>query len=149
MPRTTLELVLLSPNFRTTPTEWRLTTTCDLARNGPHTVESDFETGILQPRSQAPLAVANLMVYNGLMARPDWKEVVKTPIGVIPGGSGNGLAKAINYAVGEPYDVTVVTPSVLNILKGRVAPWTCRVSTQGVLLLFSCLSGEDSWRTST
>ncbi|KAF8771653.1 sphingosine kinase 1-like [Argiope bruennichi] len=61
-------------------------------------------------------------VYNGLMARPDWKEVVKIPIGVIPGGSGNGLARAINYAVGEPYDVTVVTPSVLNILKGRVAP---------------------------
>ncbi|GIY21192.1 sphingosine kinase 2 [Caerostris extrusa] len=50
------------------------------------------------------------------------EKVVKIPVGVIPGGSGNGLARAINYAVGEPYDVTAVTPSVLNILKGQVAP---------------------------
>ncbi|KAG8190082.1 hypothetical protein JTE90_023054 [Oedothorax gibbosus] len=61
-------------------------------------------------------------VYNGLMARPDWKETVKIPIGVIPGGSGNGLAKAISHADGEPYDTVEVTPSVLNIIKGKVSP---------------------------
>lgn len=61
-------------------------------------------------------------VYNGLMTRPDWKEAVKIPVGVVPGGSGNGLARAINYAAGEPYDVNVVTPSVLNIIHGRIAP---------------------------
>ncbi|GFU30022.1 sphingosine kinase 2 [Nephila pilipes] len=56
------------------------------------------------------------------MARSDWKQMVKKPVGVIPGGSGNGLARAINYAVGEPYDGMAVTSSVLNILKGRVSP---------------------------
>ncbi|XP_042899282.1 sphingosine kinase 1 isoform X2 [Parasteatoda tepidariorum] len=61
-------------------------------------------------------------VYNGLMARSDWKEVIKIPVGVVPGGSGNGLARAINYAIGEPYDVNIVTPSVLNLLKGRTVP---------------------------
>ncbi|GBM10147.1 hypothetical protein AVEN_258751-1 [Araneus ventricosus] len=52
MTRATPELALLSPRRRTTPAGWRLVTTCDLARNEPHTVESGFEPGILQPRSQ-------------------------------------------------------------------------------------------------
>ncbi|GBL92091.1 hypothetical protein AVEN_102633-1 [Araneus ventricosus] len=52
MSRTTPELEIPSPSSRTAPTGWRLTTTCDLERNGSHTVESGFEPGILQPRSQ-------------------------------------------------------------------------------------------------
>lgn len=31
-------------------------------------------------------------VVNGLMSRQDWKEAMRVPIGVIPTGSGNGLA---------------------------------------------------------
>ncbi|GBN27889.1 hypothetical protein AVEN_189478-1 [Araneus ventricosus] len=58
------------------------------------------ETHFLYITEELFLPLAHPIVYNGLMARPDWKEVVKIPIGVIPGGSGNGLAKAINYAVG-------------------------------------------------
>ncbi|GBM79988.1 hypothetical protein AVEN_47456-1 [Araneus ventricosus] len=66
MTRTTPELALLSSSSRTTPTGWRLTTTCDLTRNKPRTTESGFEPGILQPRSQdlataAPLQFAELM----------------------------------------------------------------------------------------
>ncbi|GBM29168.1 hypothetical protein AVEN_27788-1 [Araneus ventricosus] len=66
MTRTMPELALLSPSSRTTPTGWRLITTCVIARNGPHTVESVFEHGILQTRSQdlataASLAVASFM----------------------------------------------------------------------------------------
>ena len=34
------------------------------------------------------------------MARPDWKTAVKIPVGVIPGGSGNGLARALSHAAG-------------------------------------------------
>ncbi|GBM63878.1 hypothetical protein AVEN_48578-1 [Araneus ventricosus] len=52
MTRTTPELALPSPRSRSTLTGWRLTATCDLARSRPHTVESGFEPGILQPRSQ-------------------------------------------------------------------------------------------------
>lgn len=39
-------------------------------------------------------------VFNGLMSRDDWDQAIKIPIGVVPGGSGNGLSFSINYAVG-------------------------------------------------
>ncbi|GBN12983.1 hypothetical protein AVEN_174241-1 [Araneus ventricosus] len=52
MTRMTPELPLLSPSSRKTPTGWRLTTTCDLAWTGSHTVEPGFEPRTLQPRSQ-------------------------------------------------------------------------------------------------
>ncbi|XP_069857140.1 sphingosine kinase 2 [Dipodomys merriami] len=35
-------------------------------------------------------------VLNGLLDRPDWKEAVKMPVGVLPCGSGNALAGALN-----------------------------------------------------
>ncbi|ELW47165.1 Sphingosine kinase 2 [Tupaia chinensis] len=42
-------------------------------------------------------------VLNGLLDRPDWKEAVKTPVGVLPCGSGNALAGAVNQHGGfEP-----------------------------------------------
>ena len=37
-------------------------------------------------------------VINGLMKRSDWSTAIRTPIGVVPGGSGNALAAAIAYA---------------------------------------------------
>lgn len=36
-------------------------------------------------------------VYNGLLARPDWEEAIQFPIGIIPGGSGNGLARSVAH----------------------------------------------------
>ncbi|CAO2632920.1 Sphingosine kinase 2 [Lemmus lemmus] len=42
-------------------------------------------------------------VLNGLLDRPDWKDAVRMPIGVLPCGSGNALAGAINHHGGfEP-----------------------------------------------
>ncbi|XP_044523044.1 sphingosine kinase 2 [Gracilinanus agilis] len=42
-------------------------------------------------------------VVNGLLARPDWEEAVKIPVGVLPCGSGNALAGAVNQHGGfEP-----------------------------------------------
>jgi hypothetical protein len=41
-----------------------------------------------------------LQVINGLMNRDDWQDAIKTPIGCIPGGSGNALACSINYSAG-------------------------------------------------
>ncbi|GBN12985.1 hypothetical protein AVEN_174243-1 [Araneus ventricosus] len=79
MMRTTPELVLLSPISRTTSTGWRLTTTCDLARSGSHTVESGFEPRALQPQSQGlapgppgppPPAVASCMASTDHCPRP-------------------------------------------------------------------------------
>jgi len=34
------------------------------------------------------------------MERADWEEAIKTPIGVLPGGSGNALCCAISYQTG-------------------------------------------------
>ena len=34
---------------------------------------------------------------NGIMERPDWKEIVKIPFGMLPVGSGNALAAATLY----------------------------------------------------
>ncbi|KAI1232330.1 Sphingosine kinase 1, partial [Lamprotornis superbus] len=39
-------------------------------------------------------------VVNGLMERPDWKEAMRKPLCILPGGSGNALAASINYYAG-------------------------------------------------
>ena len=40
----------------------------------------------------------------GLMSRPDWKKAIKLPLGIIPGGTGNGLSKSLLELSGETYD---------------------------------------------
>ena len=43
-------------------------------------------------------------VIQGIMKRRDWAKVIRhMPIGILPGGSGNGLAKSINAAAGLPH----------------------------------------------
>ena len=42
-------------------------------------------------------------VINGLMSREDWREAIKTPIGQLPGGSGNALSASICYLAKEAY----------------------------------------------
>uniref|UniRef100_A0AAY4ANB8 sphingosine kinase n=1 Tax=Denticeps clupeoides TaxID=299321 RepID=A0AAY4ANB8_9TELE len=39
-------------------------------------------------------------VINGLMERPDWEQAIKTPVGILPCGSGNALAGSINHYAG-------------------------------------------------
>ncbi|KAG7327009.1 hypothetical protein KOW79_010410 [Hemibagrus wyckioides] len=40
-------------------------------------------------------------VVNGLMEREDWEKAIQTPLGVLPGGSGNALAASIHYYNGS------------------------------------------------
>lgn len=61
-------------------------------------------------------------VINGLMQRVDWNSAIKTPVGCIPGGSGNAMACSINYAAGEPIDVHAVLHSTFILVKHRVVP---------------------------
>ncbi|XP_070712492.1 sphingosine kinase 1-like [Pempheris klunzingeri] len=39
-------------------------------------------------------------VINGLLERPDWEEAIRTPLGILPGGSGNALAASIHHYSG-------------------------------------------------
>ncbi|XP_068785280.1 sphingosine kinase 2 [Struthio camelus] len=41
-------------------------------------------------------------VVNGLMARRDWAAALRTPLGILPCGSGNALAGAVNFHAGLP-----------------------------------------------
>ncbi|XP_062402157.1 sphingosine kinase 1-like [Sardina pilchardus] len=40
-------------------------------------------------------------VVNGLMEREDWEEAIQTPLGILPGGSGNALAASIHHYAGS------------------------------------------------
>ncbi|GMF19537.1 unnamed protein product [Phytophthora lilii] len=65
-----------------------------------------------------------LTVVQGLMKRPDWNAAIRQPIGIIPGGSGNGLAHSITHqseekgkpvnaayvlAKGDPHDLDITS----------------------------------------
>ncbi|XP_061130148.1 LOW QUALITY PROTEIN: sphingosine kinase 1-like [Syngnathus typhle] len=39
-------------------------------------------------------------VINGLLDRSDWEEAIRTPLGILPGGSGNALAASIHHYAG-------------------------------------------------
>ncbi|XP_028984225.1 sphingosine kinase 2 [Betta splendens] len=63
-------------------------------------------------------------VMNGLMERPDWEQAIKTPVGILPCGSGNALAGSINHYAG--YDMCLREPLLLNccflLCRGGVRP---------------------------
>ncbi|XP_071518897.1 sphingosine kinase 1-like [Panulirus ornatus] len=61
-------------------------------------------------------------VYNGLLMRPDWEKAIQFPIGIIPGGSGNGLARSVAHWLNEPYMADPVLVSALNIIYGHLSP---------------------------
>uniref|UniRef100_A0A0A9WQ72 Sphingosine kinase 1 n=4 Tax=Lygus hesperus TaxID=30085 RepID=A0A0A9WQ72_LYGHE len=80
-------------------------------------------------------------VINGLMERPDWESLFsELKLGVIPCGSGNGLAKSVSYAFSEPYDHSPILVSTLNVVRGMSTPLDLvRVETENQIL-FSFLS---------
>jgi sphingosine kinase len=53
-------------------------------------------------------------VVNAILRRPDWKEAVKVPLGIIPSGSGNGLAASISCYT--------PTQAAFAIVKGKSIP---------------------------
>ncbi|KAG5271154.1 hypothetical protein AALO_G00176500 [Alosa alosa] len=63
-------------------------------------------------------------VINGLMERPDWEMAIKTPVGILPCGSGNALAGSVNHYAG--YDMCLREPLLLNccflLCRGGVRP---------------------------
>lgn len=63
-------------------------------------------------------------VINGLMERPDWEQAIKTPVSILPCGSGNALAGSVNHHAG--YDMCLREPLLLNccflLCRGGVRP---------------------------
>nr|XP_023018874.1 sphingosine kinase 2-like [Leptinotarsa decemlineata]XP_023018876.1 sphingosine kinase 2-like [Leptinotarsa decemlineata] len=80
-------------------------------------------------------------VINGIFERWDWSEIIKSiPVGVVPGGSGNGLARSIAHYYSEPYLPTPYLPSALAAVRNDYAPMDLvRVETN-VQIMFSFLS---------
>lgn len=40
-------------------------------------------------------------VINGLLERPDWREAIRMPLAILPGGSGNALAASVHHYSGS------------------------------------------------
>ncbi|MGC9527152.1 MAG: diacylglycerol kinase family protein [Limnospira sp.] len=76
-------------------------------------------------------------VINGLMNRPDWETAIRTPIGVIPAGTSNGLCKTLLESAGESYDSINAT---IAIAKGKIKPVDLLKITQGDRQYFGVLS---------
>ncbi|XP_061386795.1 sphingosine kinase 2 [Musca vetustissima] len=62
-------------------------------------------------------------VLNGIMERPDWRVLTRDlPLGIIPCGSGNGLAKSIAHCYNEPYEPKPIVNATLTCVSGKWAP---------------------------
>ncbi|KAJ7314017.1 hypothetical protein JRQ81_005895 [Phrynocephalus forsythii] len=63
-------------------------------------------------------------VINGLMERPDWEEAIKMPLGILPCGSGNAVAAAINLNAGfeQTLGQELLTSCTLLLCHGAISP---------------------------
>lgn len=75
-------------------------------------------------------------IVNGLLEREDWKTAIKTPLGVIPAGTGNGMAKSLLDSVGEPCTAFNAT---LSIIRGQKRALDVATISQGQTKFFSVL----------
>ncbi|GMN50902.1 hypothetical protein TIFTF001_020067 [Ficus carica] len=75
-------------------------------------------------------------VVNGLLEREDWETAIKTPLGVVPAGTGNGMAKSLLDFVGEP---CTASNSVLAIIRGHKRSLDVSTILQGETKFFSVL----------
>ncbi|KAI9108522.1 hypothetical protein K1719_020406 [Acacia pycnantha] len=75
-------------------------------------------------------------VINGLLERNDWETAIKIPIGVVPAGTGNGVAKSLLDSTGDP--CTAVN-AALTIVRGHKRSLDVATITQGETRFFSVL----------
>ncbi|GAB4831289.1 hypothetical protein Ancab_005303 [Ancistrocladus abbreviatus] len=76
-------------------------------------------------------------VINGLLRREDWHSAIKTPIGVVPAGTGNGMAKSLLDLVGDPCSAF---NAVLPIIRGHKQSLDVATISQGKTRYFSVLT---------
>ncbi|KAI3360024.1 hypothetical protein L3Q82_014360 [Scortum barcoo] len=63
-------------------------------------------------------------VINGLMEREDWQEAIQTPLGILPGGSGNALAASVHHYSQSPpaWNEELLLSCGFMLCKGLVGP---------------------------
>ncbi|KAG8099666.1 hypothetical protein GUJ93_ZPchr0013g34700 [Zizania palustris] len=75
-------------------------------------------------------------VVNGLLQREDWKTAIKIPLGIIPAGTGNGMAQSLLHLAGESFSVS---NAVLAIVRGHKRALDVTSVVQGKIRFFSVL----------
>ncbi|EEF37693.1 sphingosine kinase 1 isoform X1 [Ricinus communis] len=75
-------------------------------------------------------------VVNGLLAREDWRDAIKLPLGMVPAGTSNGMAKSLLDSVGEPCKAS---NAVLAIIRGHKCSLDVATILQGETKFFSVL----------
>ncbi|KAK7302698.1 hypothetical protein RJT34_13594 [Clitoria ternatea] len=75
-------------------------------------------------------------VVNGLLQREDWDTAIKIPLGVVPAGTGNGMAKSLLDSIGDPCRAV---NAVLTIIRGHKRSLDVATITQGETRFFSIL----------
>ncbi|KAL5198621.1 hypothetical protein ABZP36_002133 [Zizania latifolia] len=75
-------------------------------------------------------------VVNGLLQREDWNTAIKMPLGIIPAGTGNGMAQSLLHIAGESFSVS---NAVLAIIRGHKRALDVTSVVQGKTRFFSVL----------
>lgn len=76
-------------------------------------------------------------VVNGLLEREDWNTAIKIPLGVVPAGTGNGMAKSLLDSVGHPCTAFY---AILAIIRGKRCSLDVATISQGETRFFSVLT---------
>ncbi len=79
-------------------------------------------------------------VINALMHRNDWRKAIKTPLGLIPAGSGNGLVASLLHEKDELNVSNQQVNSMFRFLKGSARPLDITYVKIGQLEYYSFLS---------
>lgn len=75
-------------------------------------------------------------MVNGLLQRDDWNTAIKVPLGVIPAGTSNGMAKSLLDSVGDPCSAF---NAVLTIIRGHKRSLDIATISQGKTRFYSVL----------
>ncbi|KAJ7201988.1 hypothetical protein O6H91_Y491500 [Diphasiastrum complanatum] len=92
--------------------------------------------GIVCVSGDGILVESFTQVLNGLMKREDWEQAIKTPLGIVPAGTGNGMAKSLLDAAGEPCDASNATFAVI---RGHTQSLDVAKVVQGNVIFHSLL----------